>query len=108
MNIDIELRPHVGIVSTPLGDTEVTHPQWMVMALNRENESIVHVGYLGTHDGAPFNGTLQLGAMPASLQEQIVAAVEKKVGRSLRTMVPPNYQELEPVEDYEDEEEGDE
>ena len=94
MNLDIELREHKGIVTTAFGEFEVTHPQWMVMALNRENEQIMHVGYLGTHDGAPFNGTLQLGAMPVSLQEEIIAAVEKKVGRALRSVVPPNYAAL--------------
>lgn len=103
MNLEIELRDHVGVVSTTLGDFTVTHPQWLVMALNRDNEQIMHVGYLGTHDGAPFNGTLQLGAMPVALQEEIIAAVEKKVGRSLRSMVPPDYSTQEDV-DGDDEE----
>lgn len=103
MNLDIELRDHVGVVSTTLGDFTVKHPQWMVLAVNRDNEQITHIGYLGTHDGAPFNGTLQLGAMPVALQEEIIAAVEKKVGRPLRSVVPPDYSTQEDAIDEDEE-----
>lgn len=89
MNIDIEFRPHKGIVQTPMGDYEVTHPQWIVMALNRENESVMHVGYLGTHEGAPFNATLQLAALPKQLQDEIVDRVREKAGAELSVYIPP-------------------
>ncbi len=104
MQIDIEFRPHKGIVQTPMGDYEVIHPQVMVLAINRENETIMHVGYLGTHDGAPFNSTLQLAALPQGMQDEIVAKVKEKAGREdMRICITP----AETLRDVDDDEGAD-
>ena len=34
--LTIELRPHIGIADTPLGPSEVKHPQWIVMVGSRQ------------------------------------------------------------------------
>ena len=52
--LTIELRPHIGIADTPLGPSEVKHPQWMVMAGSRAIEDsygvpFVECGLAGFH-----------------------------------------------------------
>jgi hypothetical protein len=97
--IDIEFRQHKGIVQTPMGDYEVTHPQVYVLAINRDNDAILHVGYLGTHDGAPFNSTLQLAALPQGLQDEIVAKVKEKAGRDMKVCITPAETLVEDADD---------
>lgn len=53
MNIEVELRPHIGKRKTPLGVIDVEHDQWIVIVA-RNGVDPRQVGYLPKRDGAPL------------------------------------------------------
>ncbi len=52
--MQIELRPHVGIMTTAVGLVEVTHDQDILIVDG------VHVGYVGHHEGAHIQPIVNL------------------------------------------------
>ena len=47
----IELRPHIGVMGSPLGEVRVEHDQWIVIA-HTANAKPIHLGYLPKREGA--------------------------------------------------------
>ena len=90
MQVSVELRPHVGITQTPLGPVEVDHKQFLVMASTQFTENPVCVGYVGTQDGAPFNGLHPFRKLPQDVKDQIIELVTAaKGGTTVKVFEPP-------------------
>ena len=47
----IELRPHIGVMGSPLGPVQVEHDQWLVIG-HTANAKPIHLGYLPKREGA--------------------------------------------------------
>ena len=82
MQVDIELRPHVGVTQTPLGPVQVELDQYMVMATAPEAERPLFCGFVCKHQGAPFNGSFEFARLPKALKDAIHNGVKEKLGES--------------------------
>lgn len=50
--VKIELRPHIGVMDSPLGPVHVEHDQWIVVAVVGDMKQ--QVGYMRKASGAPL------------------------------------------------------
>ena len=71
--MQVELRPHVGIMSTAVGLVEVTHDQDLLLVDG------VHVGYVGHHEGAHIQ---PIANLPEQVWEKVRKEVESVRGKS--------------------------
>lgn len=71
--MQIELRPHVGIMATAVGLVEVTHDQDILVVDG------VHVGYVGHHEGAHIQPIVDL---PQQVWDKIRQEVESVRGKA--------------------------
>ncbi len=98
--VKVELRPHKGVMNSPLGPIEVEHNQWVIMANG------LQVGYIGKDAGSPLNFTLVL---PESTAKEIKTEVFKQLGWISPVVEPPSdYEVAEHLGQVESETEDDE
>lgn len=84
--VKVELRPHKGVMNSPLGPIEVEHNQYIIMANG------LQVGYIGKDAGSPLNFILNL---PESLTKEIKNAVFTELGWISPVCIPPSMEEIE-------------
>lgn len=89
MKYEIDLRPHTGIKVVNGKHIQLTHNQWLVFVITPAMPSGMHIGYLGTHEGAPFNALPGFADQSPQCQAEIIAAIENRVGRTLKSFIPP-------------------
>jgi hypothetical protein len=110
--IDIELVPHIGKQSTPLGEFDVDLGQYYVMARTEfTGERGVHVGFIcrpcADNPRPPFNGLDNFRRMPESVKDEIVKLVQHKLGLAqMRVTEVPEPIEISEEDDIDDVDEG--
>jgi len=67
----VELRPHIGQMSTAVGVVDVEHDQWIVLA-GVEDGKVRQVGYLGHKPGSKVQPIVSL---PESVWSKITAGL---------------------------------
>lgn len=72
-DIEVTLKPHVGLQSTRIGVLEVDLGQWMIYANN------IHVGYVSKKPGTLIN--LIHMTLPLSAKDEIRRQVDLLLGR---------------------------
>jgi len=90
MDIQVELRPHIGKQPTAFGPIEVEHNQWMIFA-RREGGPMLHVGYVGKQPNAPINFLRQPNGQPwpEAVKEIVRQAIAEECGDGSRSEAEP-------------------
>ena len=83
--VKVELRPHKGVMNSPLGPIEVEHNQYVIMANG------LQVGYIGKDPGSPLNFILNL---PESITKAIKNEVFAQLGWISPVSIPPSDEEV--------------
>lgn len=96
----IELRPCMANQSGPDGPIPV-QVQWLVMAGLPYMDRLRHVGYIGLHDGAPFNGLDLFRTLSPPLREQLIAEVETALQSKIEKVSMPPAPVVLTEEDFE-------
>lgn len=108
MQLAIELRPHIGVTHTDLGDVSEELDQYMVMVSSDEVPKPKFVGYLPKRENAPFLPCVPFLDYPNDLQAAIVDKVGEKVGRTVACGIIPVVPQEWIDDEGEAEDEGDE
>ena len=90
MPVRVKLKAHKGQFFSQEWKRPLTveHHQWMVLASIDDGNTWRHVGYIGKHKDAPFNGTRMAATLPANLQLEVKEALAIRLGHEPAMHIP--------------------
>ncbi len=85
MNLNIELKPHVGIENTAAGPQEVEFDQFIIVAsgeaLTKATKlKSIELGYVGKQPGAPINYLPAANRFGQKVLDEITKVIKQKLG----------------------------
>ena len=89
MTLTVELRPHKGVKNTPLGPREFEHNQFLVLVASPLRPKPLHIGYIGKHESAPFNGLHEFRLLADDDKKEIASQLATLKGEDTVAVFEP-------------------
>lgn len=90
ITIEVELRPHVGVMQTRFGPVKVQQNQFIILA-GPDGGDVVQVGYVGKQAGAPINWIRDANGQPFPdlIKGAVREAIATELGQAERREAQP-------------------